>query len=1425
LDANGRPLAKHLAGGTEFYERQQAGGDHAFIGPVQVDFVEGFDAFIVRGDPRDAKRVQRIVEDLIEKTKSNDLQALSQSGEWFNLNLGRAGALAADAKELVARLAEEGAVLMPQLGAQETGYWNPAIVTDEKGQATVEFDLPDRSTAWKLLAKGITVETLAGEGDHEFTASKDVFGELKLPLAFTDGDEATILASVHNAALEAGKVEVTLKATIGEKTVTQTRSFEADKKGIREFAFSVKIELPEATDEAASQPVVALALTVASGELKDVLQRSIPIHPKGMPVFSLAGGSAEGDATAFVEEPQNMKLDNPRLQVIVGPSVERSLLDILLAPPSWCQVGISNVGSSVDSAASDLMAALALQQLFKTSRDAANPQIEMLDGRVRSSIGLLVSQQNDFGSWGWAGRGEGNRYSSARVVWALALAKSAGYRVDDEVYNKAITALESEIAKTRVSDYESKAVLLHALAVAGKGDFTLANQLYRNRPSLSPAGLAYLALAFAEMDRKQTADELLGALADRITQANGPAQGAKALPWNAAPAELRAIYALALDKTAPASPQLKEQVDWLLAHRTGHRWSPDKATGPAALVLGSWFARTRFEGQKYKLTIYVNDLLLETLEIDDAARTKTIDVAATFLAEGRQRVRFELEGRGRYAYQVVLGGFVPSERLKSTTNDWRVTRSWEPAPVEFEGKPVPRGFDVLTGSYQTFRNPLTQLPVAKRASLTIQPYRQNVSGATPDEELPYLVVTEPLPAGVSVVESSISGEFDRYEILPGAATFYLGNRRHFSPIHFDVYGYLPGEYGSPPTVVRNAYRPDEMAVADNRTLTVLPKGARSDDAYRLTPRELFELGKLHFAQKQHGKVIEHLAELITKWTLQEEAYKESVRMLLDAHLAEGPPEQVVHYFEIVIEKYPDVEIPFEKLLQVGDAYHKIGEYERSYLVFRATVEASFQRESRVAGFLENQGEFPRSVKTMASLLREYPPEAYLATATYALAQRVYAKAPEAAGDEKLKDLELTRVDLIGEVLAMLDTFLTAWPEDPAADEASFSMANALLDLEAWQKAIDACELFEKRYPQSRFLDSYWYVIGFCHYALGNHEKALEMCRKVAQYDPPDRDGRRIDESQNKWQAIYIMGQIHHSLGRAEPAIDEYRRVEERFPDARQAIDYFLHKEISLPEVTHVLPDQEAKVELKFRNLATADVTVYRIDLMKFSLMRRSLEEITRINLAGIRPFYNAAEKLGDGKDYRDRTASIKLPLDEEGAYLVVCRAGDLYASGLVVVSPLVVEVDEEAASGRVRTTVRNAVEDRYAAKVHVKTIGSANDDFTSGETDLRGVFVADGIRGEVLVIAQGEGSRYAFYRGKTWLGPPRAPEHSQAQEGAQPAEAQLAPSMKGGKDALLENLQEQNEMIQGKNTEGLKQLYDNKVDQGIGGGFGGGGIF
>jgi hypothetical protein len=271
------------------------------------------------------------------------------------------------------------------------------------------------------------------------------------------------------------------------------------------------------------------------------------------------------------------------------------------------------------------------------------------------------------------------------------------------------------------------------------------------------------------------------------------------------------------------------------------------------------------------------------------------------------------------------------------------------------------------------------------------------------------------------------------------------------------------------------------------------------------------------------------------------------------------------------------------------------------------------------------------------------------------------------------------------------------------------------------------------------------------------------------------------------------------LGKPREAIGEYGRVKDQFPDAAEAINFFTRKDIRLPEVTTVKPGEEAKVPLTFRNVTAANVKVYRIDLLKFSLMQRNLDRITAINLAGIRPYHELTEQLGDGNDFRDREQVLSLPLKDEGAYLLVCRGENLYASGLVLVSPLGLEVQEDAASGRVRVTVKNTVDDRYAHNVHVKVIGTGNSDFISGETDLRGIFVADAIQGTSTVIAKSDENRYAFFRGKTPLGTAQSsPNQQAAQAPNQPAAQEQAKGQanqqtpQSGNAILLQNVLQEN---------------------------------
>ncbi len=1325
-------------------------------------------------------------------------------------------ALRAERTQALAR-----STVLPQSGPQETAYWNPAVTTDAEGRATVEVTLPERSTAWKLSAKGITADTLAGEAAADLVVREELFGEIAGPSVMTEGDRADAGVVVHDvrerAAGEApAPIDVVFRVTIGGRTVEEQRTLPASTETLRELTFPLAATPADAVRADSAE----LTLIVRSGDRQDVVRRTIPIRPYGYEVTASAGGTAQSDATTWIEPPSGLTLERPRLEIVVGASIERSLLDVVLGTrivPA-CDVGRA-FASPLETAVGDLQAALALQKLLASTRSEPAPEAAELTARIRSTIGYLVGAQADDGGWTWTGsHGTSDRGASVRVVWALAEARAAAHAVPPDAFDRAVQYLAARQTEAADDDLDLKAALLHALAEAGRGDFAVANRLYRSRAALTPAGGAALALALVKMDHRPMAVDLLsGILARPAAVEVEIAGGVRQALRRRHVVEEQALLALAVQRAQMNAPQLAELVEHVTAARRGNRWSPERATGPATAALAAWGATHRPGGERYRLAVVVNEYEAATLDVDPQAPPRSIVVDGRHLVAGKQRVQFRMTGRGHLAYQCLLSGFVPEERLKSTTQAWEVRRTYEPAPREFDGRELPRGFAAVAGSYTPFRNPLTQLPIGRRGLVELRVWRHDAA-QWPDDRLEYLVVREPLPAGTQVVESSVRGGFERFDLLPGEIVFYVGNRRHPDGIRYDVVGGTAGTFRAGRTVVVDVHRPERFAVEEPAALTVLARGRASVDAYRFTPDELLELGRRHAARREWKSVIAALGELPTAWTLKADALREALRMLLDAHLEVGPAADVVKYFESVKEKSPDVEIPFESILKVGAAYHELGEYERSYLVFRATIESSFGRDGAVAGFLDEQGEFLRSVDVMRRLIDEYPPEPYAAAARYALAQQVYAYAARASSDEKLRAQKLTRLTLVAGAARMLEAFLTDHPDDPAADQAAFAAANARLELEQYDAAVARCEASARRYPNSEFLDSYWYVVGYCRFAAGKHEQALEMCRKVADMKRVDPATGRETASTNRERAIYILGQIYHSLGKAADAVREYARVAQQIPDARRAIEYFDRRAIGLPEVTTIRPGLPVEIALKFRNVPRCDLKVYRIDLMKFSLLRRNLEAITQINLAGIKPLAESTVELGDGKDYRDRERKIPLPLRDVGAYLVVCRGDNLHGSGFVLITPLQIEVQEEAASGEVRATLKDVVAERFIAGAHVKIIGARDDDFKAGETDLRGVFAAEPISGRSTVIAQVDDQQYAFFRGDADLLPaadaaPRQAVQLNAPQAGGRTEAAKQSTL--GKEYLLQEVLRSNGTLQLQQQDNLRNNYFKKDNRGV----------
>ncbi len=487
-------------------------------------------------------------------------------------------------------LNKTGLQMLPGMGTAETGYWNPVIVTDKTGKAKVTFRLPDRSTAWQLQSRAVTKDTLTGESDLEIITKKELFGEIKTPLAFMQGDKANVIVEVHNAIIAKGEtINVTFKATLGEKTTQLRKAIVSQGPGVEEVQFPIALDAAEK---------IELSLSVESGKHKDETTISVPVEPFGLPVYATAAGLSAQNTIAMVGFDKNTPAQNPQMEILVGPTINRALIEAVLGSENLLyRASIAMPESRIERAVSDVLGGTAVLAMLGKSQTKDSPEAQALAGRVQSAIASLVSSQREDGGWSWSGRPEANasdRYLSSRAVWALAEARKAGFAVPQETWTKAVEQLKSAFTASPASDREGQAILLHGLTTADAGDFAFANRLYRERNSLSPSGLLHLALALIQLDRKSMAEDLLKLVKLPVEMGTANSQqldasAASCIPWMQSNVELRALYLLALEDVTMPGTNPAQVASWLMAARQGTRWTPEKVNGssiaaPRALV-------------------------------------------------------------------------------------------------------------------------------------------------------------------------------------------------------------------------------------------------------------------------------------------------------------------------------------------------------------------------------------------------------------------------------------------------------------------------------------------------------------------------------------------------------------------------------------------------------------------------------------------------------------------------------------------------------------------------------------------------------------------------------------------------------------------------------------------------------------------------
>jgi hypothetical protein len=225
----------------------------------------------------------------------------------------------------------------------ETLYWNPMMVTDSTGTATIRFDLSDSLTLFRVQVDGHSADGRLGSGGGAVVTQIPLQVEPKLPLEVTGGDRIDLPVGLVNSTGSDGIVSVSIETdrTLAAARVSAQRSMSAGGRVTEVFPIDV------ASTTIERDATVRVAASLGGGTLTDQVERSVRIIPDGFPFQLSHSGSLSKVASVSTGLPESIVAGSLSGTVEIYPSTRSQLsagLESILREPHGCfeQASASN---------------------------------------------------------------------------------------------------------------------------------------------------------------------------------------------------------------------------------------------------------------------------------------------------------------------------------------------------------------------------------------------------------------------------------------------------------------------------------------------------------------------------------------------------------------------------------------------------------------------------------------------------------------------------------------------------------------------------------------------------------------------------------------------------------------------------------------------------------------------------------------------------------------------------------------------------------------------------------------------------------------------------------------------------------------------------------------------------------------------------
>lgn len=554
----------------------------------------------------------------------------------------------------------------------ETLLFEPALITDGQGRATMAVGLADSITTWRMTTMASSGTGALGSTETPLRVFQEFFVDLDLPVFLTQNDRVSIPVVLYNYLDHAQNVRLVFEHADwfsmegdGEVTVAMAAG------DVRSMYFPIQVK------ELGHHKLTVFAY----GEtMQDAIRREVEVAPDGEKVEESISDRLSSTVDHTITIPEDSIDGAQKILVRVYPGVFSQIvdgLDSMLQMPSGCFEQTSST---------TYPNILIVQYMQETGQ--INPELQLkAEGFINAGYQRLLTYEVPGGGYSWFGDPPANKiltawglkefYDMAKVhevdpsvmtrtrAWLLGQQESDGRWTPDANYLHAESWGNIQGSDVLVTAYIADALLTSDERDAGIGK---AIQFLKQRWDTAEDAytLALVANALVAWDKNDaTATAVLERLHGlRVTEGDTTHwKGSATVTFthgDAADVEATALATMAFMKADRYADSVTGALTWIIQKKqaSGH-WGSTQSTILALKVL-TLSLQHQTNSVNATVRVIVNDAVVSAFKVteENADVMRLVDAGAETRL-GVNKVRIEFGGEGSLLYQVVGRHYAP----------------------------------------------------------------------------------------------------------------------------------------------------------------------------------------------------------------------------------------------------------------------------------------------------------------------------------------------------------------------------------------------------------------------------------------------------------------------------------------------------------------------------------------------------------------------------------------------------------------------------------------------------------------------------------------------------------------------------------------------------------------------------------------------